>query len=103
MNNRARGTTLSLENLLKSFPVQFPPDGMIMHNSGNDAFWCLWALQMMMEGVEGTKVPTTVISLRKRGRKKSGGLMAPMPVMMGGMMGGTSTSVRFLVRSGLPI
>ena len=68
---RSSGTALSLENLLRSFTL--PPEPVDptvpspkhkpiilpnckMHNSGNDAFMCLFALQMLLE--PETQVPT---------------------------------------------
>ncbi|KAJ7902658.1 hypothetical protein B0H14DRAFT_3707776 [Mycena olivaceomarginata] len=77
---RGHGSTLSLENLLRSLPSpadpqahnpalqtqvlvpgQFPQPGamvpgVIMHNSGNDAFMCLYALQLLLQP-EGTQAP----------------------------------------------
>ncbi|KAF7326397.1 ATP-synt-DE-N domain-containing protein [Mycena venus] len=77
---RGHGSTLSLENLLRSLPSpsdpqshnpalqtqvlvpgQFPQPGamvpgVVMHNSGNDAFMCLYALQLLLEP-EGTQAP----------------------------------------------
>ncbi|KAF8147816.1 hypothetical protein K438DRAFT_1989504 [Mycena galopus ATCC 62051] len=70
---RGQGSTLSLENLLRSLaspsdphshnpalqtqvlvPGQFPQPGamvpgVVMHNSGNDAFMCLYALQLLLQ------------------------------------------------------
>ncbi|KAJ6589139.1 hypothetical protein B0H19DRAFT_231713 [Mycena capillaripes] len=77
---RNHGSTLSLENLLRSLPSpsdphshnpalqtqvlvpgQFPQPGamvpgVVMHNSGNDAFMCLYALQLLLEP-EGMEAP----------------------------------------------
>ncbi|KAJ7204567.1 hypothetical protein C8J57DRAFT_1542207 [Mycena rebaudengoi] len=79
--SRGHGSTLSLDNLLRSLPSpsdppgttpvlntqvlvpgQFPQPGAVvpgvtMHNSGNDAFMCLYALQLLLEPT-GTQVPT---------------------------------------------
>ncbi|KAF8633587.1 hypothetical protein AX15_001380 [Amanita polypyramis BW_CC] len=71
-NPRSPSSTLSLENLLRSFnslltasggsdnrhnspgPVQLP--NCILHNSGNDALMCLFSLQMLLDPL-GTQVP----------------------------------------------
>ncbi|KAJ7226246.1 hypothetical protein B0H12DRAFT_1030531 [Mycena haematopus] len=77
---RTQNSTLSLENLLRSLPSpsdpqshnpalqtqvlvpgQFPQPGamipgVVMHNSGNDAFMCLYALQLLLQP-EGTQAP----------------------------------------------
>ncbi|KAJ6510384.1 hypothetical protein C8R45DRAFT_963918 [Mycena sanguinolenta] len=77
---RGHGSTLSLENLLRSLPSpsdphshnpalqtqvlvpgQFPQPGamvpgVVLHNSGNDAFMCLYALQLLLQP-EGTQAP----------------------------------------------
>jgi hypothetical protein len=53
---RLPGSLLPLDSLLKSFPVLLPP--IVLQNSGNDSFMILWALQMMLEGIEGTPSPT---------------------------------------------
>ncbi|KAJ7119446.1 hypothetical protein C8R44DRAFT_624772 [Mycena epipterygia] len=77
---RSHGSMLSLDNLLRSLPSpsesqpanpilqtqvivpgQFPQSGamvpgVVMHNSGNDAFMCLYALQLLLEPV-GTQAP----------------------------------------------
>lgn len=77
---RSHGSMLSLDNLLRSLPSpsdpqppnpilqtqvivpgQFPQagamvPGVVMHNSGNDAFMCLYALQLLLEPV-GTQAP----------------------------------------------
>ncbi|KIK71288.1 hypothetical protein GYMLUDRAFT_148989 [Collybiopsis luxurians FD-317 M1] len=59
---RQSGSTLSLENLLRSFAVPSQRDSIILpnikfHNSGNDAFMCLFALQMLVDP-KGLKVPS---------------------------------------------
>ena len=43
---RAQGTTLSLENVIRTLPVDVPCQ---YHNSGNDAFMCLFALQKLLD------------------------------------------------------
>ncbi|KAJ7074461.1 hypothetical protein C8F01DRAFT_1100560 [Mycena amicta] len=81
---RSTGSTLSLENLLRSLPAPPPVEGqppnpaaalaqqptvagvfpqmgamvpgVVMHNSGNDAFMCLYALQLLLQP-EGTQAP----------------------------------------------
>jgi hypothetical protein len=50
---RTEGSTLSLSNLLASTNVDVQ---CAMHNSGNDAFMCLFALQKLLDP-EGTAVP----------------------------------------------
>jgi hypothetical protein len=93
---RNHGSTLSLENLLRSLPSpsdpqahnpalqtqvlvpgQFPQPGamvpgVVLHNSGNDAFMCLYGLQLLLQP-EGTQVPVV--------QKK----VAPRPVSFGPM------------------
>ncbi|KAF5384712.1 hypothetical protein D9757_006191 [Collybiopsis confluens] len=59
---RQPGSTLSLENLLRSFTSTSQKDSIVLpnikfHNSGNDAFMCLFALQMFIEP-KGLSVPT---------------------------------------------
>jgi len=60
---RLTSSSLSLENLVRSFGIR-QLDGAPAHNSGNDAFKCLFSLQMMLEGVEGTAVPPLKIKRR---------------------------------------
>jgi len=62
---RAQGSTLSLTNLLLSLGVDIQCQ---MHNSGNDAFMTLLALQLLMDP-QHTKIPTT------RGRNMQSGMM----------------------------
>lgn len=50
---RASGSTLSLGSLLSSLKVDVP---CVMHNSGNDAFMSLFALQKLLDP-ENTPVP----------------------------------------------
>lgn len=88
---RVPGTTLSLENMLRSFithPMPVPTsseDGpsyaapvaiprVMMHNAGNDAFMCLFALQMLLDPA-GTAAPT--IKKTRVGRPSSGTPMGP--------------------------
>ncbi|KAJ7730910.1 hypothetical protein DFH07DRAFT_969029 [Mycena maculata] len=90
--SRIHGSTLSLDNLLRSLPApcdpqpqnpiiqtqvlvpgQFPQigamvPGVVMHNSGNDAFMCLYALQLLLQP-EGTQAP--VIAPKKAARPVS--------------------------------
>eukprot|EP00914_Ancora_sagittata_P015302 GHVO01030161.1.p1 GENE.GHVO01030161.1~~GHVO01030161.1.p1 ORF type:complete len:251 (+),score=16.81 GHVO01030161.1:613-1365(+) len=59
---RQAGSTLSLENLLRSFAAGSQKDSIVLpnikyHNAGNDAFMCLFALQMLI-GPKGVRVPT---------------------------------------------
>ncbi|KAJ7598619.1 hypothetical protein C8J56DRAFT_914532 [Mycena floridula] len=97
---RLPGTTLSLENLLRSFtipplydsngaqPTSTAPKPLLttlpnctMHNSGNDAFMCLFALQMLLEP-EGTVAPT----MKKGFVGKPGTSALHMgPTLMGGL------------------
>ncbi|KAF5382660.1 hypothetical protein D9615_003037 [Tricholomella constricta] len=94
---RNPGSTLSLENMLRSFTINplttdtSPAPALIlplvipnvkMHNAGSDAFICLFALQMLLDPA-GTKVP----SIKKSwiGRPGSGGGGTPpmtVPVML---------------------
>jgi hypothetical protein len=84
---RGQGSTLSLENLLRSLaspsdphshnpalqtqvlvPGQFPQPGamvpgVVMHNSGNDAFMCLYALQLLLQP-DGTQAPVIQKKIR---------------------------------------
>ncbi|KAG7086625.1 hypothetical protein E1B28_002567 [Marasmius oreades] len=82
---RQAGSTLSLENLLRTFTLNPSPDGrrsplmlppVQLNNAGNDAFMTLWALQMLLDP-NGTKAPIT-----KRKRVHSN----PLMVMNGGSM-----------------
>lgn len=80
--SRQPGSTLSLENLLRSFVTHpLSPEGqgaggmdgaggtpvvipnVVMHNAGNDALMALFALQMMLEPTL-TKAPTVVVKPR---------------------------------------
>ncbi|KAJ3998490.1 hypothetical protein F5050DRAFT_1798442 [Lentinula boryana] len=59
---RQPGSILSLENLLRSFAMSSQVDSIVLpnvkfHNSGNDAFMCLFALQMLLDPKD-VKVPT---------------------------------------------
>jgi hypothetical protein len=51
---RPKGTTLSLEKVVQSFGYSVP---CTLHNAGNDAFVCLWALQMLLDGPDKLKAP----------------------------------------------
>lgn len=51
---RPHGSTLSLGKLIQSFGYTLP---CTLHNAGNDAFMCLWALQMLFDGPEKVKAP----------------------------------------------
>jgi hypothetical protein len=51
---RTAGTTLSLENLIRSFQIEIPCQ---LHNSGNDAFLCLFALQKLLYPQTQTPTP----------------------------------------------
>lgn len=104
---RTHGSTLSLDNMLRSFtttplappapstpttpdnpssstplPASTPPapnilPNVTMHNSGNDAFMCLFALQMLLDPTH-TQMPTV-----KKGRIGRSGLMKAPVQMMG--------------------
>lgn len=55
---RQPGSTLSLENVVRSFAskdIVLP--NVKFHNAGNDAFMCLYALQMLVDPT-GVKAPT---------------------------------------------
>ncbi|KAJ7645815.1 hypothetical protein B0H17DRAFT_959350 [Mycena rosella] len=101
---RIHGSTLSLDNLLRSLPSpsdpqppnpilqtqvlvpgQFPQPGAMvpgaaMHNAGNDAFVCLYALQLLLEPT-GTQAP--VVTPKKAARPLPFG--APMLLSMNGI------------------
>lgn len=64
---RAQSSALSLTNLLLSLGVDIQCQ---MHNSGNDAFMTLLALQLLMDP-HNTKIPST------RGRAMQPGMMIP--------------------------
>jgi hypothetical protein len=51
---RPKGTTLSLAKVIQSFGYSVP---CTLHNAGNDAFMCLWALQMLLDGHTNVKAP----------------------------------------------
>jgi len=51
---RPHGSTLSLSKVIQSFGLSIP---CAMHNAGNDAFMCLWALQMLLDGSDQVKAP----------------------------------------------
>ncbi|TFK42209.1 hypothetical protein BDQ12DRAFT_677803 [Crucibulum laeve] len=86
---RQHGTMLSLENLLSSFSALTTPDRLrnvvlpryAMHNAGNDAFMCLFALQMLLE-------PDTQVPNVKKGRIGRPGVpgMPPVPMILNGGM-----------------
>jgi hypothetical protein len=62
---RASGSTLSLSNLLSSTNVDIQ---CTMHNSGNDAFMCLFALQKLLDP-KNTVVPV----ITTKNKKNAGG------------------------------
>lgn len=103
---RATGTTLSLENLLRSLgPAAFPNGngvlvpGVTMHNAGNDALLCLFALQTLLEP-EGTTPPLVPKRLNNRAAllpRPVSGMMMPMPMAMTGL----STSMQSGIVGGL--
>lgn len=70
---RSSTTVLSLESLVRSFGIR-ELDAAVAHNSGNDAFKCLFSFQMMLEGAKGTPVPP----LKQRQRTNSQGLRTPI-------------------------
>jgi hypothetical protein len=51
---RPQGTMLSLEKVIQSFGLPIP---CTLHNAGNDAFVCLWALQLLLDGPGKVKTP----------------------------------------------
>jgi hypothetical protein len=98
--NKARihGSTLSLDNMLRSFttsPLTSPPPSstttpdssaptppapivlpnVTMHNSGNDAFMCLFGLQMLLDSAH-TQAPTV-----KKGLIGRRSLIAPQQML----------------------
>ncbi|KAJ4476730.1 hypothetical protein J3R30DRAFT_3488559 [Lentinula aciculospora] len=83
---RQPGSTLSLENLLRSFAMSSQSDSIVLphvqfHNSGNDALMCLFALQMLLDRT-GVRVPTPKRSNKNynysRGINTGLGLTTPM-------------------------
>ncbi|KAJ7471787.1 hypothetical protein FB451DRAFT_307646 [Mycena latifolia] len=103
---RVHGSTLSLDNLLRSLPSpsdsqqpnpliqtqvpvpgQFPQPGamvpgVVMHNAGNDAFMCLYALQLLLEPA-GTQAP--VVAPKKAAAARPLSFVgAPMSMNMNG-------------------
>ncbi|KAG6911406.1 hypothetical protein DXG01_016503 [Tephrocybe rancida] len=84
MGERSPGSTLSLENLLRSFSTHPLPGApapavlptVMMHNAGNDAFMALFALQMLMDP-EGTTAP--VVKKGRIGRPGGGSPPTPLP------------------------
>ncbi|KAF5384785.1 hypothetical protein D9615_000887 [Tricholomella constricta] len=95
-STRIPGSSLSLENMLRSFtinpisadtspaltvPLVIP--NVKMHNAGNDAFMCLFALQMLLDPA-GTKVPSIKKSWIGRPGSGGGGGTPPMtvPIML---------------------
>lgn len=90
---RAHGSTLLLENLLLSLAVPTPGTpssapkisspivlpNCTMHNTGNGALMCLFALQMLLDPV-GTEMPVI-----KKGRIGRPGPPISPPVMSGSM------------------
>ncbi|KAK1218243.1 hypothetical protein PQX77_014616 [Marasmius sp. AFHP31] len=80
---RQAGSTLSLDNLLRTFTLNPSPDGRTsplllppvqLHNAGNDAFMTLWALQMLLDP-KRTNAPTV-----KRRRVNSNPMLATLPM-----------------------
>ena len=69
---RTPGSTLSLSNVLSSLKVDVQ---CTMHNSGNDAFMCLFALQKLLDP-ENTALP----EMKGKNRKSAsrGGSASPM-------------------------
>ncbi|KAJ6602523.1 hypothetical protein DFH09DRAFT_1125033 [Mycena vulgaris] len=118
---RSHGSTLSLDNLLRSLPSssdpqpqnpilqtqvlvpgQFPQPGamvpgVVMHNAGNDAFMCLYALQLLLEPV-GTQAP--VLAPKGGARPLSVGAsgMAAMPRMSPSGLVGELAQMQMYVR-----
>ncbi|KAK2462867.1 hypothetical protein APHAL10511_005065 [Amanita phalloides] len=86
---RSPGSTLSLENLLRSVNTVTPSDGSdekhrspspshlpncILHNAGNDALMCLVALQILLDPT-GTQIPSP-----KKIKSPRATMFAPSPV-----------------------
>jgi hypothetical protein len=69
---RSQGTTLSLGNCLRSLGVNVQAT---LHNSGNDAFLTLLALQLLLDP-SSTKVPPAVV-----GRQGAVRIPAPLPLL----------------------
>lgn len=85
---RAKGSTLSLQSLLISLGVDVQ---CALHNSGNDAFLCLLALQLLLEP-EKTKVPNLrnrsiqQTIMRNAARSPMPGMTVTPPMQMYGML-----------------
>jgi len=60
---RPQGTMLSLEKVIQSFGLPVP---CTLHNAGNDAFICLWALQLLLDGPSKVKAPLPKVPVRTR-------------------------------------
>ncbi|CAK5278022.1 unnamed protein product [Mycena citricolor] len=97
---RGQGSVLSLDNLLRSLPApgttdsgvlqtnvvvpgQFPQlgamiPGVVLHNSGNDAFMCLYALQLLLQP-QDTSAP---IPKQPATRPNPYGMQPSMPIPM---------------------
>lgn len=73
---RQPGSTLSLRSILHSLSVNLDYP---LHNSGNDAFACLLAFQMLVDP-KNTRIPTTPRPLRPAmNRSSSYNMYGPMP------------------------
>ena len=75
--SRASGSTLSLGNLLSSLKVDVE---CAMHNSGNDAFMCLFALQKLLDPAN-----TPVPNVRERKTRPTSNTPPTMYSPAGGM------------------
>jgi hypothetical protein len=61
---RTPGSTLALETLLRSLAISTIP--CQLHNSGNDAFMCLFALQKLLDP-DNTQLPTPKVRIGRPG------------------------------------
>lgn len=99
--SRSAGSTLSLENLLRSLntsaasdksdekhrspsPSQLP--NCVLHNSGNDALMCLLAFQMLLDP-SGTQIPVPkIVKMPRAGYSPSPVATPTMPLTPDSMM-----------------
>ncbi|KDQ62899.1 hypothetical protein JAAARDRAFT_28870 [Jaapia argillacea MUCL 33604] len=81
---RLPGSTLSLGSLIGSLGLEV---SCTLHNSGNDAFLCLLALQMLLDP-ENTKIPPTMVGngQGQMGMMVRAGSRSPVPPPMGTTM-----------------
>ncbi|KAG6874867.1 hypothetical protein C0992_006220 [Termitomyces sp. T32_za158] len=76
---RANGSTLSLENALRSLPAA-PHHPVTMHNAGNDAYMALYLLQALLVPTTKPPVPKTKTKARPGASGRGAGGTTPMMV-----------------------